>query len=172
MILFSYRETIFYLHWKTVKMKKSNRYQVNSSNIIHETIDNEVVIVDLEKGYYFSLRSSAAEIWTCILAGLSVDLIVNNLSRHYGIENSQLEGSVNEFINELSKENIISPAFSGIDSEDVKNLEPHNPENAKFEEYSNPVLEKFTDMAELLLLDPIHEVDETGWPNIAPDPND
>jgi hypothetical protein len=26
-------------------------------------------------------------------------------------------------------------------------------------------LQKFTDMQELLLLDPIHEVDERGWPH-------
>ena len=28
-----------------------------------------------------------------------------------------------------------------------------------------PRLDKYTDMQELLLLDPIHEVDERGWPN-------
>jgi len=27
-----------------------------------------------------------------------------------------------------------------------------------------PVLERYTDMQELLLIDPIHDVDETGWP--------
>ena len=153
-------------------MKKSNQYQVNSSNIIHETIDNEVIIVDLQKGYYFSLRSTAAEIWTSILARMSVDLIVQKLSRQYGIKNSQIEGSVSNFIHQLVEEKIIIPAISGDGAEDVKNLEPQNPEILKVEEYSNPVLEKYTDMAELLLLDPIHEVDETGWPNIAPDPND
>jgi hypothetical protein len=30
------------------------------------------------------------------------------------------------------------------------------------------VLQKYTDMADLLLLDPIHEVDEQGWPQPAP----
>ena len=28
-----------------------------------------------------------------------------------------------------------------------------------------PQLSSYTDMQELLLLDPIHEVDESGWPN-------
>ena len=35
--------------------------------------------------------------------------------------------------------------------------------------FETPVLEKYTDMAELLLLDPIHDVDATGWPHPAPD---
>jgi hypothetical protein len=31
-----------------------------------------------------------------------------------------------------------------------------------------PVLEKYTDMQELLLLDPIHDVEEAGWPKARP----
>jgi hypothetical protein len=32
--------------------------------------------------------------------------------------------------------------------------------------FEQPVLEKFTDMEDLLLLDPIHEVNlQSGWPN-------
>ena len=30
--------------------------------------------------------------------------------------------------------------------------------------YSPPVLNSYTDMEELLLLDPIHDVDQAGWP--------
>ena len=31
-------------------------------------------------------------------------------------------------------------------------------------QYAAPKLSTYTDMQELLLLDPIHEVDESGWP--------
>jgi hypothetical protein len=31
--------------------------------------------------------------------------------------------------------------------------------------WAEPVLDKYTDMQELLLLDPIHEVDDAGWPH-------
>jgi hypothetical protein len=31
--------------------------------------------------------------------------------------------------------------------------------------FSVPLLQKYTDMEEMLLLDPIHEVDEQGWPS-------
>ena len=33
--------------------------------------------------------------------------------------------------------------------------------------FTVPGFEKFTDMQDLLLLDPIHDVDETGWPRAA-----
>ena len=31
--------------------------------------------------------------------------------------------------------------------------------------FEAPILQKYTDMQDLLLLDPIHEVDEAGWPH-------
>jgi hypothetical protein len=35
--------------------------------------------------------------------------------------------------------------------------------------YEAPALHKYNDMQDLLLLDPVHDVDETGWPNISPE---
>ncbi len=35
--------------------------------------------------------------------------------------------------------------------------------------FEAPKLEKFTDMQDLVLLDPVHEVDDVGWPAARPD---
>jgi hypothetical protein len=35
-------------------------------------------------------------------------------------------------------------------------------------EFVTPCLQKYTDMEELLLIDPIHEIDEVGWPSARP----
>ena len=45
---------------------------------------------------------------------------------------------------------------------------PANPSTTNQKEYEPPVIECYPDMQELLLLDPIHEVDETGWPRSIP----
>ena len=34
-------------------------------------------------------------------------------------------------------------------------------------EYQAPSLEKYSDLQDLLLIDPIHEADESGWPSVA-----
>jgi hypothetical protein len=153
-------------------MIKTKKYQVESSNIIHETIDNEVVVVNLDKGYYYSLRDTAAEIWTWLLEGLSDTSIFQRLSKRYRIKSSEIEVSVKNFILEMVNENILTPTNSSDGSEDKIDRGIQYQEDGKPGEYSTPVLEKFTDMADLLLLDPIHEVDESGWPNIAPEPPD
>jgi hypothetical protein len=35
-------------------------------------------------------------------------------------------------------------------------------------EYARPALSKFEDVAEMLLMDPVHDVGPAGWPNPAP----
>ena len=35
--------------------------------------------------------------------------------------------------------------------------------------YESPIVESFDDLETLLLIDPIHEVDDAGWPLPAPD---
>ena len=35
-------------------------------------------------------------------------------------------------------------------------------------QYGLPTLERFTDMEDLLLLDPVHDVEEMGWPHVNP----
>ena len=149
-------------------MGESSRYQVSNPNIIHELIDDEVVIVDLEKGYYYSLRGVGAEVWTGLVDGMSEDEIVQGLVTSYDVERAEVEKTVSSLVLELQEENMIVPAASGgqreRSAEEARvSLEP------KSRKFEPPILEKYTDMAELLLLDPIHEVDETGWPKVAPD---
>jgi hypothetical protein len=148
-------------------MIKNKMFTVNSTNIIHETIDDEVVIVDLEKGFYYSLRHTAAQIWQNIITGFSEADIISNLSKQYDIDQAQIEDPIKKLIHQLEVENIIVRIPSDSISDKPDKIE-FNSIKATGEKFSNPVIEKFTDMSELLLLDPIHEVDETGWPNMAP----
>ena len=45
---------------------------------------------------------------------------------------------------------------------------PDPPDEAEF---STPLVEKYTDMAELILLDPVHDVSALGWPSTDGDHN-
>ena len=62
-------------------------------------------------------------------------------------------------VDELVREGILVSA----DEPGPAVLAPQNGTAAR--RYEAPALAKFTDMQELLLLDPVHEVDEAGWPN-------
>lgn len=142
--------------------KIQNSYQVVSKKIIHEMIDNEVIIVNLENGHYYSVTNSGGLIWQMIVAGYSIDKIVHQLKSHFNLEDGLAEADLRAFLDSLVKENlIIEDAGSG---EETNKPEVDLPPG----DYEKPELEVYTDIEELLLLDPIHEVDEAGWPKPGP----
>ncbi len=147
-------------------MYKSESYKINNPKVVHENIDGEAVIVNLEKGDYYSLVQTAADVWDMIEKGLSRDHIIEGMLQQYEGDRKEIESAVNNFLEELQREEliIVSQNNGSINTPitEVQIQTNANQEKLKFEP---PALEKYTDMEELIALDPIHEVDEMGWPN-------
>jgi Coenzyme PQQ synthesis protein D (PqqD) len=146
-------------------MQAGDRFRVNTPDVTHEVIENEAVIIDLESGNYYSLRGEGAEIWALLAAQSSVDAVVRSLTHRYTCERSDAERAVSGLIADLRAENLIIP-FDGAQIDEVARpaADPPTPSTPR-RPLEMPVLQKFTDMQELLLLDPIHDVDERGWPH-------
>jgi len=138
-------------------------YRVNSPQVILETFADEVVIVNLESGNYYSIDKVGAEIWALLAEGASIPQIVSHVGRRYAAPESEIDRTLRAWVEQLLSESLLVPvASTGA---------PRPPTLAQAPDklpYEPPVLQKYTDMQELLLLDPIHEVDETGWPNVKP----
>lgn len=138
-------------------------YRANKPDVILEDFSDEVVVVNLASGNYYSIDAIGAEIWALIQKQTAESEIAARLSRKYKGDPTVIGQAVSKFIGELLAENLIvsdaeaSGANHGIDPENSTANRP----------FAAPVLNKYTDMQELLLVDPIHEVDETGWPNVA-----
>lgn len=147
----------------------ASAFKINSPKVVHEIIDGEVVIVHLVKGHYYSLLKTAAEIWSGIERGISREQILEEMVQRYDGAPAEIENAVNNMIEQLQEEELIVVAQtdeSNSTTVAASTTETKaNPEKLSFEP---PKLDKYTDMEDLLLLDPIHEVDETGWPNIKP----
>jgi hypothetical protein len=146
-------------------MNNKQFFQINTPNVISESIGGEVVIVNLEKGYYYSLVKTGATIWAEIEKGHSLEGIVNQIYSQYDAPLSEIQESVINFLEKLETAEIIIPKVNEDDtlSSESNTVQNDHQEKLKFEP---PILETYTDMEELLLLDPIHEVDDgKGWPN-------
>jgi hypothetical protein len=140
----------------------SECFEINGSEVSREVFDDEVIVVDFLGGFYYSLDSTATDIWKAMEKGLSRAEIVNALRREYLGELQEIEAGVNQLLDTLLKENVVIsvPAASAPANDEGSTpgqLAPQRP-------FRMPVLSKFTDMQDLLLLDPIHDVDNTGWP--------
>lgn len=138
------------------------RYRVNSPNVINETIDGEAIIINLATGTYYSLDRVGGAIWAFLEASLPVEEIVKELARRYDGDSDHMRREVEALIKRLSDEALIVPCTKG-DPMGTVALEPPVGGRAPFRP---PVLEVFTDMQDLILLDPVHEVDSRGWPHL------
>jgi hypothetical protein len=148
----------------------STRFRVNKPRVVHETIDNEVVLIDFDTGSYYSLDRVGADVWGFVESGATLCQIVDGIACRYDGDHGNMEAAVRQLLAELLQENLVVPDETG----EAENIENHTTRGeaapqTKRPGFEVPFLQKYTDMQELLLLDPIHEVDETGWPSIKPD---
>jgi hypothetical protein len=149
-------------------MSLLRRFRINKPTVVYETFGKEVVIIAFDSGNYYNLNMTGTDIWNFIESGSTVDEIIERIIYLYEGNRSSIENAVNKLIDELLIENLIIPQNSEKNTQiNTIQVEP-NSETKRYI-FEPPHLQKYTDVQELLLLDPIHEVNETGWPNIKLD---
>jgi hypothetical protein len=136
------------------------RHRLNTPQVIAETIDGEAIMIDLATGNYYSVRGCGADICTLLEAGASTDEIVAALLELYDADRSAVELAVETLIGELEQEQLVTSTDG-----DGKGPPPLPAGRSAKAPFLPPTFEKYTDMQDLVLLDPVHEVDERGWPH-------
>jgi hypothetical protein len=137
-------------------------YTINTPDVIAETIDGETILVNLTTGAYYSLEGSGSAIWDALLEGHAPEAVAEHLAHVYESPADELQAAVEGLVADLRAEQILVEAPSA-----------HAPgplaANGARAAFEPPKLKKFTDMQEIILLDPVHQVDDRGWPHPAPD---
>lgn len=117
--------------------------------VMHERFDDETVVVNMDRGHYFSIRGISADIWTA----LSNDTSIGDLPAQFPqVDGTALHRLLNLF------------AQQGLILREPLPTEQLTPEEWLAGTALENSVERFTDVEGLLLLDPIHDVDQTGWP--------
>ena len=134
------------------------QYELADPGMISARVfDDEIVIANFATGIYYSLRFAAAEIWLGLMAGVPADRIVQTIAPAGNGAQQAFADAARTFIRTLADEKLIRPAERAVD----EHWRPRVVDGT----YEAPVFERFTDMEDLLLLDPIHDVGKTGWPD-------
>jgi hypothetical protein len=139
------------------------RLAINPRKVVHETIDGEVIAIHLESGCYYSLDGTAAEVWATVGASGTRSQIVAAVQARYPAEGT-IQSNVDRLLEELLGEDLIER--NGAASAPAEMPPPvaaaaGPPPGTQF---TPPVLRKYTDMQDMLRLDPIHDADDSGWP--------
>lgn len=141
---------------------RESAFAINYPNVVAEVFEGEVVVVDLESGQYFSLAGTGAAIWAEVIEGRTIDQVAQVLTDTHDTDGVDVVAETTRFVSQLLDQNLVipGPATTG-DLERTVVLDARPP-------FVAPALEVYNDLQDILLLDPIHEVDQAGWP-VAPD---
>jgi hypothetical protein len=141
--------------------------RVNSPHVIHETIDGEVIVINLASGNYYSVKGAGAEIWDVIQSspGANPSTIAAVTAARFGRGSDEVAEEIAAFLEALQREELVAVTENGAPTPTALGNGSANGAKA----FEPPLLEKYTDMQDLVLLDPVHEVDSVGWPQAKPD---
>jgi len=145
-------------------------YRIKEPDVIYELFDGEVVLINLETGNYFSVQGTAAEIWQDIVNGMAIEDMIERLLSRYQGDVAHITESVSAFLKQLSEDSLIEfvdAAEKEVEQRVEINLDAQAAKDLPV--FELPKLDRYTDMQDLLLLDPIHDVGEAGWPHQKPD---
>ena len=142
-------------------LSDDTRLTARGNPIVHETLDGEAVIINLHSGTYYSLQGVGAVLWQALVESTTVAELGRRFADETSLAADAVGPAMERFVAGLYDEALIAvePPPSGRPSE--AGVVPGEIAEAL-------ALQRFTDVQELLALDPVHDVDEVGWPVKAP----
>lgn len=143
-------------------MDPNNFFCPAGPNIVHEDFQDEIIAVNLDTGRYYSFNQAGGWLWSQLAGGCRLDELTELAVNVYAGDSQLITNEVHAFVSQLVSEELLC----NQPSEGSKQTPA--PATGDKQPFSSPRMEKYTDMQDLLMLDPIHEVDETGWPHPNP----
>lgn len=134
-------------------------YEVCAPDVVAEDFGGEIVVLNLLNGKYFSLLDVSADIWRDLALGYRPQDIID----HTAAARPDLEASVVSLIEGMIHEELIRPRAEAVGW--IAPAEVASSAASLALCATVPQIEAFDDMAELILADPIHDVEaDIGWP--------
>ena len=163
-------------------------FYIRPNDIVHDTIEGETVVIDLQSGIYFRFDGAAAHAWNCLARRATKDDLIDHLAASYVAPREAIANQVHGFLIALYRDGIIcredrtgvasigqsaDPApdaprdvFPGLPLERFDQLQPLvGVEPAARQPFDGMTFHRFEDLHELLTIDPVHEVLDAGWPH-------
>ena len=139
------------------------RYVVDKTCVTHDRLEDEVIIINVATGAYYSGSGTAADVWSLVSQGASVAEVARKLASAYDGDEHVVLRDVDKCVATLAERCLIQRCTSGTPSRSELVLPP-----AVRTTWTAPDFDEYTDMWDLIKLDPIHEADEVGWPVAKP----
>ena len=134
-------------------------YTMNKHEIFYDNADGQGIIINSLNGSYYALNHLSATVFELLCNGYEPQTIAEELLKIKGCPEN-LFADVATFADALYAEKILLSSANAP-------IERINLSEEIFVDGFKISFERFDDMQDLLLSDPVHEAStETGWPNL------
>lgn len=133
-------------------------YQLDSTNIAQEVFGNEAVLINIPLGKYYSIRGTTGiRVLELLQKPANTETVLATIQNEFQSDKISAKVEIEYLLSQLENENIIT---------ETSLTDPVISEESPIKlPYEKVELEIFDDMQELILLDPIHDVESfRGWP--------
>jgi hypothetical protein len=134
-------------------------YEVAGEGVLWEAFEDEVVVINLDNGTYYALDAMGGAVFDLLAGGHATGAVVDGLARTYDGDRDVMRSEVEAFAGRLVEAGVLRARDGAAPAPAVAADAP-----AAKAPFRAPQLRAYTDMQDLLMIDPIHDVDETGWP--------
>ncbi|CCB86988.1 MULTISPECIES: PqqD family protein [Parachlamydia] len=146
-------------------MHLSRRFKLNKPFVTYQILAEEIVIVHLETGTYYSLDYVGTFIWNGLMNGYPTQQILEDIYTHYEEVPETTEKEIIAFVLQLQEEKLI------VQQKEIELTfnfyHPYSQPLSIKSPFVSPCLNKYTEMQELLLLDPLFESEAQTMLNLA-----
>ncbi|MFC1638852.1 PqqD family protein [Patescibacteria group bacterium] len=140
-------------------MGDKQTYKTNDAKVISEVLDGETILINLETGNYYSMNDTGSTVWKLLQVGSGVDGMKAALVAGYEVDDSAAAKDLQAFLDTLQADELIVAQAA-----DAAHQAPPAAPPTTRRPFEAPAMTKYEDMQQMLLADPIHDVDEQGWP--------
>lgn len=133
-----------------------------ADEVAAKVIDGEAIIINLVDGSYYSMDDVGATVWDLIEDGCTVEQIVGSVTSSYAVDEEAARGDIEALCDRLLEEGLVAVGDGGDGG--APDRSPASGPSGEPLPYAAPELHKYTDMADLLALDPpMPGLDENPW---------
>jgi hypothetical protein len=137
------------------------QYRSNGPRFVDESVDGEALIMDMVTGTYYTCLGPATIAWDALKRGVEPGDVASMIATMYEADAAAVERDLDAFVAELVQEEMLVARDGAPASAPV---EPP-PAPAPAGPYAPMRIERYTDLADLILLDPVQDVSGAGWPH-------
>ena len=150
-------------------MDDHQTYRINAPAVAYQHVEDEAILIQFDSGCDYSTDRLGAEVLSSLKQEAGAITVVQILADRYCADVQTIYRAVKPFIGQLCAEklvvaqpgDVVDGVPGGRASESTRSARGHPP-------IEPPVPHKYTDLQDLLLLDPIHDTDDAGWPIAEP----